>query len=99
KEYFLGSALPKETCSSKSKAQEESEKKQKEQEEKKQQEEAAQAAEEAAQAAEKAAAEEQIPTDPATDEGTGAGSPSSPATSDNRTMTPRGGRLLPSDEY
>ncbi len=54
-EYFLGSALPKETCSVKDKAQEEAEKKQKEEAEKKKQDEAEKAAEEAEKAAEEAA--------------------------------------------
>jgi 1A family penicillin-binding protein len=66
-EYFLGSALPKETCSVKDKAQEEAEKKQKEDEEKKKQEEAEKAAEEAEETAREAAeqAEEDAnPTDP-----------------------------------
>jgi penicillin-binding protein 1A len=50
-EYFLGSALPKETCSVKDKAQEAAEKKQQEDAEKKKQEEAEKAAKDAEEAA------------------------------------------------
>lgn len=96
KEYFLGSALPKETCTSKSKAQEEAEKK-KQEEEKKKQEEADKAAEEAEKAAEKAAEEEVTPTDPAADEETTPTDPA-PTPPTDGTTTPSGGRLFPSDE-
>lgn len=93
-EYFLGSALPKETCTSKSKAQEEAERKKQEQDEKKKQEEAEKAAEEAAKAAEEAAAEEEntTPTDSGASGGTT--SPTTPTTPPG-TITPRGGRLTP----
>jgi penicillin-binding protein 1A len=91
-EYFLGSALPKETCTSKSKAQEEAEKKKQEQDEKKKQEEAEKAAEEAAKAAEEAAAEEEENTPP-TDSGADGGT-TTPTTPPG-TITPRGGRLTP----
>jgi 1A family penicillin-binding protein len=56
-ESFLGSALPKETCTTKSKAQEEAEKKQQEEADKKAQEEAEKAADKAAEEAKKAADE------------------------------------------
>lgn len=96
KEYFLGSALPKETCESKSKAQEEAEKKKQEQEDKKKQEEAEKAAEEARKAAEEAAGkEEKLPVDPETGEET---DPTSPPPSDGGTVGPQSVRLLPSDE-
>ncbi|MDB5167841.1 MAG: putative Peptidoglycan glycosyltransferase [Candidatus Saccharibacteria bacterium] len=105
KEYFLGSALPKETCNTKSKAQEEAEKKKQEQDEKKRQEEAEKAAEEAEKAAEKAA--EQAANEESAGTGTGTGadgtptptSPTSPTTppSPGGTTSPRGSSLLPSD--
>jgi 1A family penicillin-binding protein len=85
-EYFLGSALPNETCTTKSKAQEDAEKKQQEEEDKQKQEDAEKAAEEAAAAAEKAA-EEENPTPP-TD---GNGTPTNPVTP----TPPTGGRTTP----
>ncbi|MET0980290.1 MAG: transglycosylase domain-containing protein [Candidatus Saccharimonadales bacterium] len=83
-EYFLGSALPKETCTTKSKAQEDAEKKKQEEEEKKAQEEAEKAAEEAAKAAEKAAQEEE-PTPPIDEEA------STPPTDPSSPTPPAGG--------
>jgi 1A family penicillin-binding protein len=77
-EYFLGSALPKETCTTKSKAEEDAEKKKQEQDDKKKQEDAEKAAEEAAKEAEKAA-EEEDPTVPPTN-GNGTTTPTNPTT-------------------
>jgi 1A family penicillin-binding protein len=85
-EYFLGSALPKETCTTKSKAQEDAEKKKQEEEDKRKQEDAQKAAEEAAAAAEKAA-EEENPTPPTNGDST----PTNPVTP----TPPTGGRTTP----
>lgn len=90
KEYFLGSALPTETCSSKSRAQEEAEKKAQEEADKKKQEEADKAAEDAAKKAAEEAAQDPVDptTDPApVDDGT---------TNDGATPpSPRGGTTSP----
>lgn len=95
-EYFLGSALPKETCTVKDKAQEDAEKKQKEDAEKKKQEEADKAAEEAAKDAEKTT----TPTDsgttttsPGTSSGTG--STGGTTTSPTPSPTPTSPQLAP----
>jgi penicillin-binding protein 1A len=82
-EYFLGSALPKETCTVKSKAQEAADNKKQEEEAKKKQDEADKAAEEAAKAAEEAAKEsqQQEETTPSTDQNGGTTtSPTTPTT-------------------
>jgi penicillin-binding protein 1A len=86
-EYFLGSALPTETCTTKSKAQEDAEKKKQEEDDKKKQEDAEKAAEEAAKAAEKAAEEEDA-TNPPTNSGGGT-TPTNPVT------PPTGGGTTP----
>jgi 1A family penicillin-binding protein len=106
KEYFLGSALPKETCNAKSKAQEEAEKKKQEQDEKKRQDEAEKAAEEAEKAAQDAAEQAADEEAAAGDTGTGGNgtttptSPTSPTSppSSGGTTSPRSGRLLPSEQ-
>jgi penicillin-binding protein 1A len=88
-EYFLGSALPKETCTTKSKAQEEAEKRKQEEDDKKKQEEAEKAAEEAAKEAEKAAQESaEETTSPATDPTTEPTTPTSPVVTPRGQLTP-----------
>jgi 1A family penicillin-binding protein len=102
KEYFLGSALPKETCSSKSKAQEEADKKAQEEADKKKQEEAEKAAEEAAKKAAEEAAQDETDstTDSTTTDGTatdGTTTPPPSTTPGGGTTSPQGGKLLPTN--
>lgn len=97
-EYFLGSALPKETCTVKDKAQEDAEKKQKEDDAKKKADEAEKAAEEAEKAADEAAdaaAQNDGTTQTGSGTGTGSGStqPTSPTTTPQ--LSPQG-RQTPS---
>jgi penicillin-binding protein 1A len=77
-EYFLGSALPKETCTPRDTAKEEADKKKQEEDAKKQQQEDEKAAADAKKAAEKAAKDQQNTTTPGTSDGSGSTTPTTP---------------------
>jgi membrane carboxypeptidase/penicillin-binding protein len=100
-EYFLGSALPKETCTVKDRAQEEAEKKKQEEADKAAEEAAKKAAEKAAKEAEKQTEEDAADADPSTDTNTGTGTgtdgsggtgTTAPTTPTSPQTTPQSGR-------
>jgi penicillin-binding protein 1A len=100
-EYFLGSALPKETCTVKDRAQEEAEKKKQEEADKAAEEAAKKAADKAAKEAEKQTEEDAADADPSTDTNTGTGTgtdgsggtgTTAPTTPTSPQTTPQSGR-------